>query len=147
MNTTSLVFCTLILTLRAATAASAEDPTHAGHEEHPPSHELTPRQRHEGHEHAQPEASSGPTESERGHVAPDPPQHPMHEMSNERMIELMQMEDNAAFSMLLFDELEWHEKNNQDAVHWDAEGWYGTDYNKAWLRTEGNRIEGEYEGL
>jgi hypothetical protein len=73
MNTTSLVFFTLILVLRAAAAAAAEDPTHAGHEQHPPSQELTPE----------------PTESERAHVAPDPPQHPMHEMSNERMIELM----------------------------------------------------------
>ena len=127
MNITSLVFCTLILVLRAAPATSAEDPTHAGHEEHQPSQE--------------------PTESERAHVAPDPPQHPMHEMSSDRMIELMQMEDSAPFGMLLFDELEWHEKNNQDAVHWDAEAWYGTDYNKAWLRSEGNRIDGEYEGL
>jgi copper resistance protein B len=127
MNTATPVFCALLLVLGAATATSAEDPAHAGHEQHQPSQE--------------------PTESERAHVAPDPPQHPMHEMSNERMIELMQMEDDAPFSLLLFDELEWHEKNNQDAVHWDAEGWYGTDYNKAWLRTEGNRIEGEYEGL
>ena len=145
MNTTSLVFCTLILVLCAAAAASAEDPAHAGYEQHPPAQE-TP-QAHQGHEHAQSEANSEPTESESGHVAPDPPQHPMHEMSSERMIELMQMEDDAPFSLLLFDELEWHEKNNMDAVHWDAEGWYGTDYNKAWLRSEGNGIEGEYEGL
>ena len=146
MSTTSRV-CTLVLVLHAAAAASAEDPANADHAEHQPSPELTPPQDHEGHEHTQPQASSEPTESERGHVAPDPPQHPMHEMSSERMIELMQMEDDAPFSKLLFDELEWHEKNNQDAVHWDAEGWYGTDYDKAWLRTEGNRIEGEYEGL
>jgi copper resistance protein B len=146
MNTTSLVFCTLILVLRAAAAASAEDPAHAGHEQHPPAQELTP-QGHQGHEQAQAEANSEPTESENGHVAPDPPQHPMHEMSSERMIELMQMEDDAPFSLLLFDELEWHEKNNVDAVHWDAEGWYGTDYNKVWLRSEGNGIEREYQGL
>jgi copper resistance protein B len=128
MSTSSSVFCALILLLRAATTAAAEEPAHVAHEEHP-------------------EANSEPTESERAHVAPDPPQHPMHEMSSERMIELMQMEDNAPFSMLLFDELEWHERNNEDAVHWDAQAWYGTDYSKAWLRSEGNRVEGEYEGL
>jgi copper resistance protein B len=145
MNAALLLFAALILVLRAATAASAEDPTHAGHEEHAPSGEPSSPQDHAGH--GQPEASSEPTESERAHVAPDPPQHPMHEMSDERMIELMQMEDNAPFGMLLLDELEWHEKNNQDAVHWDAEASYGTDYDKAWLRSEGNRIAGDYEGL
>jgi copper resistance protein B len=117
MNTALPLCAALILVLRATTAAGAEHPTHAGHE------------------------------SERAHVAPDPPQHPLHEMSNERMIELMQMEDDAPFSMLLLDELEWHEKNLEDAVHWDAEAFYGTDYNKAWLRSEGNRIGGDYEGL
>ena len=87
MSTTSRV-CTLVLVLHAAAAASAEDPANADHAEHQPSPELTPPQDHEGHEHTQPQASSEPTESERGHVAPDPPQHPMHEMSSERMIEL-----------------------------------------------------------
>ena len=120
MNTVLLIFAALILMLRAGPVAAAEDPAHA---------------------------NSEPTQSERAHVAPDPPQHPMHEMSNERMIELMRMDDDAPFSRLLLDELEWHEKNDRDAVHWDAEAWYGTDYNKAWLRSEGNRIGGDYAGL
>ena len=81
------------------------------------------------------------------HVPPDPPQHAMPEMSNEQMIELMQMEDDASFAMLLFDELEWREEDRRDAAHVDVEAWYGTDYDKAWLRTEGNWIDGEYEGL
>lgn len=147
MNAVASIFFALILVLRAAPAASAEDRAHAGHEEHQTHQEPTPSKDHGEHDHEQPEANPEPTESERGHVAPDPPQHPMHEMSNERMIELMQMEDNASFGMLLLDELEWHEKNGQDTVHWDAEAWYGTDYNKAWFRSEGNRISGEYEGL
>jgi len=132
MNPGPPVSCALILILRAATACSAEDPTHAGHEEH---------------EIPAPQASSEPTQSERRHVAPDPPQHPMHDMSNQRMVELMQMDDNAPFSRLLLDELEWHEKNGHDAVHWDAQAWYGTDYNKAWFRSEGNQIAGDYQGL
>lgn len=81
------------------------------------------------------------------HVPPDPPQHAMPEMSNEQMTELMQMEDDAPFSLLLFDELEYHKKDGRDAVHWDTEAWVGKDYDKAWLRTEGNAIEGEYQGL
>jgi len=125
MKTVLAICAASILVLRAGMVAAAEDPRHANHEEHQPE----------------------PTESERAHVAPDPPQHPLHEMSNERMIELMQMEDNASFSMLLLDEMEWHEKNDRDAVHWDGEAWYGTDYDKAWLRSEGNRIGGDYQGL
>lgn len=81
------------------------------------------------------------------HVPPDPPQHAMPEMSNEQMIELMQMEDDASFAMVLFDELEWREEDRRDAAHLDVEAWYGTDYNKAWVRTEGNWIDGDYEGL
>jgi copper resistance protein B len=118
MNLTASVCCTLALLLGAAAAEPADDPT-----------------------------SSEPTQSERRHVPPDPPQHPMHDMSNERMIELMRMEDNAPFAMVLLDELEWHKKDDRDAVHWDGELWYGTDYNKAWLRSEGNYIASDYEGL
>ena len=81
------------------------------------------------------------------HVPPDPPQHAMPAMSNEQMIELMQMEDDATFGLLLFDELEWTERESRDAVHWDTEAWIGNDYDKAWLRTEGNWIEGEAQGL
>jgi copper resistance protein B len=144
MNAVMVTCCALTLLLSAASSAAAEEPSHAAHEGH---QQPTPSEEHAEHQHTQPEANSQPTESEHAHVPPDPPQHPMHEMSNEQMIELMQMEDNARFSMLLFDELEWHEKNDEDAVHWDAEAWYGTDYDKLWLRSEGNRVGGDYEGL
>jgi copper resistance protein B len=144
MKAVMVTCCALTLLLAAASAAATEEPSHAAHGGH---QQPTPSEEHAEHQHTQAEASSQPTESERAHVPPDPPQHPMHEMSNEQMIELMQMEDNAPFSMLLFDELEWHEKNDEDAVHWDAEAWYGTDYDKLWLRSEGNRVGGDYEGL
>jgi copper resistance protein B len=63
------------------------------------------------------------------------------------MIGLMQMEDDAPLGMALLDELEWHEIDNHNAVHWDGQFWYGNDYDKAWLRTEGNVAAGDYEGL
>lgn len=91
--------------------------------------------------------SAEPAESERRHVPPNPPENPVHDMSHERMIELMQMEDNAPVSMTLLDELEWQEIDDHAAVHWDGRFWYGDDYNKAWLRSEGTRVAGEYEGL
>lgn len=100
-------------------------------------------------QHAQHTSHAGAEhgESEARHVPPSPPQHPMHDMSNEQMIELMQMDDTSAVGMVLLDEFEWHEVGNSNAVHWDGQAWYGNDYSKVWLRSEGNRIGGEYEGL
>jgi copper resistance protein B len=122
----------LALVLGAAVAKAAED--HSAHQHH---EHVTPAER----------MDSEPTESERGHVPPDPPQHPMGDMSKEQMIELMDMDDTSAFGMVLLDELEWHEIDNSDALHWDGQLWYGNDYNKAWLKSEGNRAGGEYEGV
>jgi copper resistance protein B len=98
-------------------------------------------------EHAQHEAAGDElTQSEREHVPPDPPQHVMGEMSNERMIELMQMEDDASHGLLLLDQLEWREVDGEDAQVWELDAWYGDDYNKVWFETEGERLAGEEEG-
>jgi copper resistance protein B len=90
--------------------------------------------------------AGGPTESERAHVPPDPPQHVMGHVSNERMIELMQMEDDAPLAMVLLDQLEWREIDDADATVWELDAWYGDDYSKLWFETEGQRIDGEEEG-
>ncbi|MET0532726.1 MAG: copper resistance protein B [Steroidobacter sp.] len=87
-----------------------------------------------------------PTESERAHVPPDPPQHVMGEMSVEHMNELMQMEDNAAYGMVLLDQLEWQRIDGADATVWEFDAWYGNDYNKIWFETEGERVHSEEEG-
>ena len=137
------------LLLAAAASRAAEDHSaHQQHEQSPPAAEDQTQQPGEVEhaQHAGP-ADDEPTESERRHIPPDPPQHPMGEMSNERMIELMQMEDNAPLGMALLDELEWQEVDDRDALHWDGEFWYGNDFDKAWLRTEGNLVAGEYDGL
>lgn len=91
-------------------------------------------------------AADEPTESERAHVPPDPPQHVMGEMSNERMIELMQMEDDGEYGMILLDQLEWQNLEGADALVWEFDAWYGDDYNKIWFETEGERVDGEEEG-
>ncbi len=86
------------------------------------------------------------TESERAHIPPDPPQHAMGDMSEEEMAALMNMDDNAPFGMVAFDQFEWRENNGRDALFWDGRAWYGNDYDKALLKTEGERIAGDYEG-
>lgn len=46
-------------------------------------------------------------------------------------------------ALLQIDRLEHRWQNGADAQVWDAEAWFGGDYNKLWLKTEGERIRGE----
>jgi len=118
---------------------------HAQHEQPTQTEDHAEHQHDEHAGHGAP-ASDEATESERAHIPPDPPQHVMGEMSNERMIELMQMEDDAEYSMLLFDQIEWQRLDGPDALAWEFDAWYGDDYNKIWFETEGDRVDGEEEG-
>ena len=58
------------------------------------------------------------------------------------------IEDSMQFGFLLFDQLEYRMKNgSDDTVRWDVQGWYGGDYNRLWLKTEGEwRTTGERGG-
>ncbi len=40
-------------------------------------------------------------------------------------------------SFIMLDRLELQSSDDQDALIWDAQGWYGTDENKLWVKTEG----------
>jgi copper resistance protein B len=77
-----------------------------------------------------------------GHVAPAPPETPMHDMSNREMTQMMEMNDAAALGKLLVDQLEWRDGDGTNGPAWDAQAWYGTDYNKLWFKTEGLRLDG-----
>jgi copper resistance protein B len=90
----------------------------------------------------QPPAADEGTASERAHVPPDPAQNLMGDMPYPRMAALMQMDDTASISMLLFDRLEYRNTGGGNALTWDVEGWYGGDSNKVWLRSEGERVAG-----
>lgn len=78
------------------------------------------------------------------HVPPDPPQRTLPDMPNERMIELMGMDDNAPRTMLMVDQLEWREVQDADVLAWDAQGWFGNDRNKAWWKSEGEYFDDAY---
>ena len=56
------------------------------------------------------------------------------------------MADIAAHSMLLIDQLEAVHGRDANGQKWEAQGWYGGDSNKLWLRTEGERSGGKFEG-
>ena len=57
------------------------------------------------------------------------------------------VEDSQRFGYLLVDQLEYRMKEGDDTFRWDATGWYGGDYNRLWLKTEGEwRTSGERGG-
>ena len=50
------------------------------------------------------------------------------------------------FGMLLFDRLEWVDGDDDTALAWEVQGWYGSDINRLWLRSEGQKLsEGDEE--
>jgi copper resistance protein B len=64
----------------------------------------------------------------------------MQGMSYGEMARMMEMNDAAAFGKLLVDQFEWRTGEGAQGPAWDAQGWYGSDYNKAWIKTEGVRL-------
>lgn len=74
------------------------------------------------------------------HVPPEPPATEIPAMSAPEMTRMMEMNDAAALGKLLIDQLEWRHGDGADGPAWDAQAWYGTDYDKLWFKTEGVRI-------
>lgn len=59
----------------------------------------------------------------------------------------MEMADDALFGRLLVNELEYARDGGNNGQKLDAEAWYGGDYNKAWVKLEGERRNGRLEGF
>jgi copper resistance protein B len=45
--------------------------------------------------------------------------------------------------LIMADRLESHSRDNGDGYLWDAQGWYGGDLNKLWLKSEGEGSTGD----
>lgn len=97
------------------------------------------------HAPARSEREGVPTQSEREHVPPDPPTLAMPAMSYREMADLMKMDDRAPVGKVMLDQLDWRNRHGSDALAWDAQAWYGTDYDKIWLKSEGERAAGTTE--
>jgi copper resistance protein B len=61
------------------------------------------------------------------------------------MSDLMGMDDAAAVGKVMLDQLELEGGSGGTALAWDAQAWYGGDYNKVWLKTEGSPDPGDYD--
>ena len=60
----------------------------------------------------------------------------------------MKMIDHAMLGMLLIDQLEYaHDNHGNDAAFLDGEAWYGEDFDKLWLKAEGEAARGRLEDL
>jgi len=66
----------------------------------------------------------------------------MADMSPAEMVRLMQMDDTATTGKVLLDQLEWRHTDSGSEGVWEGEAWYGGDYDKLWLRTEGETVQG-----
>jgi copper resistance protein B len=150
-------------------AKAAPDP-HAGHgtaTPPPAANDPSCPPEHAAMGHCTPKAAAAPTSADphAGHVTPGnetaaappvaaPPQAafsgPEHAadmvfdpqlMARKRAEELISEHGGYAGYMVLFDRLEYRAVDGRDGYAWDAEGWYGGDYNRLWIKTEG---EGEF---
>ncbi len=54
------------------------------------------------------------------------------------------MEENPLLYNVFINEME-SDDSNSDLFSWDAQGWAGKNINKLWLKTEGERVQGETE--
>jgi copper resistance protein B len=69
----------------------------------------------------------------------------VHDMNEEmpyrEMADLMQMDDTARFGKVMVDQFEWRDGGaDEGRAAWDAQGWYGGDFDKLWVKTEGRYV-------
>nr|WP_183422312.1 copper resistance protein B [Luteibacter sp. Sphag1AF] len=60
-------------------------------------------------------------------------------------MQAMDMNDAATRGTLMIDQLEAWSGRDSQGQRWEAEGWYGGDVDKLWIRTEGERTRGSLD--
>jgi copper resistance protein B len=58
-----------------------------------------------------------------------------------------EMNDEARFGRVLFDKLEYAKGDGEHGQNIDVEAWYGNDWDKLWLKAEGERRDGQLQSL
>jgi copper resistance protein B len=92
---------------------------------------------HDHHVAPAPAASPGTpvpalTEADRAAAMPPAHDHPVH--------------DNGIFSYVLVDRLEAWSADPGTGIAWSVQGWVGTDLDRLWVRSEGERVDGRLHG-
>ena len=83
-------------------------------------------------------ADDNPLTGAAEHVAPAPPTHVIADVPYPQMAAMMDMNDAGRLGRLLVDQLEWRDGDGARGGLWDAQGWYGNDYDKLWVKSEGD---------
>lgn len=129
---------TLFVLMLIAVAARAQDPQQ---EPAPQAHD--PAQRQAPDEHAGHTDHGAPPEKE--------PRTPVPALTDADRLAAFPpttahiMADNAIHSLLLIDQLESWDADEGTGLAWEARGWIGIDLDRAWLRTQGEHIDGSTE--
>jgi len=159
MSRLGLLAAACALAVLAAPARAQEANPHAGHDmgQLPTSpegmdHGQMQHGAHAGHQMMP--APMSPAEASQPPLAPPPPEaftgpenaadtvwNPKL-MARVRKTELIDMHGRFRGSKLMVDRLEYRGQDGRDGYLWDAEGWIGGDYDKLWIKTEG---EGAFE--
>lgn len=50
--------------------------------------------------------------------------------------------DDKIFTFFQAEQLEYRFQDGKDSLNWDAQGWVGEDFNKLWIKTEGEKVFG-----
>lgn len=64
-------------------------------------------------------------------------------MAEKRAVELIDMHGGMTVSKVLLDRVEYRVVDGRAGYAWDGEAWYGGDYDKLWLKTEGEGAFGD----
>jgi copper resistance protein B len=71
-----------------------------------------------------------------------------HDMSYREMVDIMQMDDTSRFAKVMLDQLEWRNGGaDEGRAAWDAQGYYGGDYDKLWIKSEGKYVSDGRTGV
>ncbi len=131
--------------------AASDDP-HAGHAM---PQEATADDPHAGHDMPAMDHGTHAADPHAGHVMPataasDTPREPIPALTAEDhaaafpVLDHHAMEHAPSFnSLVVFDHLEGWNNAHGSGQAWAAKGWFGTDTDRLWLRTEGSRSDGK----
>jgi copper resistance protein B len=90
-------------------------------------------------------AAHAQTQSALEHVPPDPPQSSVHAMPYGEMARMMGMDDRKLFGKVMLDRIEWQNTSGDARLEWDAAAWYGGDFSKLRIESEGEQRTGDTE--
>ena len=138
---------------KPAAAKTVVDP-HAGHRMPPaaskPEPEPTEAVDHSAMNHEMPEATPPVDHAAMGHempAAPSEPREPVPVLTDaDRIAAFPEVDghgahDNPIYSYWLLDRLETWDADEGVGLGWEASAWIGTDLDRVWLRSEGERVD------